>query len=78
TDPAPVGCAVCGTPMPPLLTVDKWECDGGSRSWLPLEDRDPTDDPDAIDPVGVYLGRGLMRIHTCPADPNHPQRLSFQ
>ncbi|MEU2079628.1 hypothetical protein, partial [Streptomyces sp. NPDC013489] len=31
TDPAPVGCAVCGTPMPPLLTVDKWECDGGSR-----------------------------------------------
>ncbi|MGA5195721.1 hypothetical protein [Streptomyces exfoliatus] len=83
TDPARVDCAVCGTPMPPLLTVDKWECDGGSRSWLPLEDRDPTDAPDVIDPividpVGVYLGRGLMRVHTCPADPEHPHRLSFQ
>ncbi|WP_225805345.1 hypothetical protein [Streptomyces sp. NK15101] len=78
TDPAPVDCAVCGTPMPPLLTVDKWECDGGSRSWLPLEDRDSADDPDVIDPVGVYLGRGLMRVHTCPVDPAHPHRLSFQ
>ncbi|WP_055601460.1 hypothetical protein [Streptomyces aureus] len=78
TDPAPVDCAACGTPMPPLLTVDKWECDGGSRSWLPLEDRDSADDPDVIDPVGVYLGRGLMRVHTCPTDPAHPHRLSFQ
>ncbi|MFI0986375.1 hypothetical protein [Streptomyces exfoliatus] len=88
TDPARVDCAVCGTPMPPLLTVDQWECGGGSRSWLPLEDRDPTDtpdvigpdviDPDVIDPVGVYLGRGSMRVHTCPADPEHPHRLSFQ
>ncbi|KOG33012.1 MULTISPECIES: hypothetical protein [Streptomyces] len=78
TDPSPVDCAVCATPMPPLLTVDKWECDGGSGSWLPLEDRDSTDDPDVIDPVGVHLGRGLMRIHTCPTDPKHPHRLSFQ
>ncbi|MGA5068299.1 hypothetical protein ACPB9E_31755 [Streptomyces exfoliatus] len=78
TDPARVDCAVCGTPMPPLLTVDKGECDGGSRSWLPLEDRDSTDAPDVIDPVGVYLGRGSMRVHTCPADPEHPHRLSFQ
>ncbi|MEU7297296.1 hypothetical protein AB0A76_29560 [Streptomyces exfoliatus] len=88
TDPARVDCEVCGTPMPPLLTVDKGECDGGSRSWLPLEDRDSTDAPDAIDPdaidpividpVGVYLGRGSMRVHTCPADPEHPHRLSFQ
>lgn len=78
TDPAPVDCRVCGTAMPPLLTVDKWECDGASRSWLPLEDRDAADDPRVIDPVGVYLGRGLMRVHTCPADPLHPHRLSFQ
>ncbi|MFF0558864.1 hypothetical protein [Streptomyces sp. NPDC004266] len=78
TDPAPVDCEACGTPMPPLLTVDQWECDGGSRSWLPLEDRDSADDPDVIDPVGVYLGRGVMRVHTCPVDPAHPHRLSFQ
>ncbi|MFF3603796.1 hypothetical protein [Streptomyces sp. NPDC002463] len=78
TDPRPVDCATCGTPMPPLLTVAGVECDGASRSWLPVEDRDATDDPRVIDPVGVYLGRGLMRVHTCPADPDHPHRLSFQ
>ncbi|MEV7946492.1 hypothetical protein AB0O74_05880 [Streptomyces rubiginosohelvolus] len=78
TDPAPVDCQVCGTAMPPLLTVDKWECDGASRSWLPVEDRDSENDPRVLDPVGVYLGRGLMRVHTCPADPLHPHRLSFQ
>ncbi|MFF7438282.1 hypothetical protein [Streptomyces sp. NPDC008122] len=78
TDPGQVDCATCGTPMPPLLTVAAVECDGASRSWLPVEDRDAADDPRVIDPVGVYLGRGLMRVHTCPADPGHPHRLSFQ
>ncbi|QNP65794.1 hypothetical protein [Streptomyces genisteinicus] len=76
TDPAPVDCPRCGAPMPPLLTVATVECDGASRSWLPVEDRE--DDRAAIDPVGVYLGRGLMRVHTCPADPDVPHRLSFQ
>ncbi|MET7365976.1 hypothetical protein ABZS61_09115 [Streptomyces sp. NPDC005566] len=78
SDPAPVGCQVCGAAMPPLLTVDKWECDGASRSWLPIEDRVADNDPHVRDPVGVYLGRGLMRVHTCPTDPAHPHRLSFQ
>ncbi|MFI7238424.1 hypothetical protein [Streptomyces cyaneofuscatus] len=78
TDPAPVDCQVCGTAMPPLLTVHQRECDGASRSWLPIEDRDAENDPRVIDPVGVYLGRGLMRVHTCPTDPSHPPRLSFQ
>lgn len=78
TDPAPVDCRVCGAPMPPLLTVDTWECDGASRSWLPVEDRDADDERHVIDPTDVLLGRGLMRVHTCPADPAHPHRLSFQ
>ncbi|MFB4424387.1 hypothetical protein C5F59_025305 [Streptomyces sp. QL37] len=78
TDPAPVDCGVCGAAMPPLLTVDMWECDGASRSWLPIEDRDPGHDPHATNPTDVYLGRGLMRVHTCPVDPAHPHRLSFQ
>ncbi|MER7833671.1 hypothetical protein [Streptomyces sp. NPDC095602] len=83
TDPAPVDCPVCGTPMPPLLTVAMGECDGASAGWLPLEDRGPGGDtrdidPRVVDPVGVYLGRGLMRVHTCPADRAHPHRLSFQ
>ncbi|SEB66077.1 hypothetical protein [Streptomyces sp. TLI_105] len=78
TDPGPVDCPACGTPMPPLLTVAAVECDGASRSWLPVEDRDAADDPRVIDPVGVHLGRGLMRVHTCPTDPAHPHRLTFQ
>ncbi|MGP3752530.1 hypothetical protein [Streptomyces sp. IBSNAI001] len=41
-------------------------------------DRDASDDPRVISPTGVYLGRGLMRVHICPADPAHPHRLSFQ
>jgi len=77
TDPAPVDCEVCGAAMPPLLTVNMWECDGASRSWLPIEDRDGQD-PYATNPTDVYLGRGLMRVHTCPTDPAHPHRLSFQ
>ncbi|MGW1141284.1 hypothetical protein [Streptomyces zhihengii] len=76
TDPAPVDCPRCGKPMPPLLTVATGECDGASRSWLPAEDS--PDDPAAVDPVGVYLGRGLMRVHTCPDHPDAPHRLSFQ
>ncbi|WP_346771957.1 hypothetical protein [Streptomyces sp. JH34] len=78
TDPAPVDCEVCGAAMPPLLTVDMWECDGASRSWLPIEDRDSGSDAHATNPTDVYLGRGLMRIHTCPPGPAHPHRLSFQ
>ncbi|MFG2589235.1 hypothetical protein [Streptomyces sp. NPDC048438] len=78
TDPAPVDCQVCGAAMPPLLTVAMWECDGASRSWLPVEDREAGNDRRVIDPTIVYLGRGLMRVHTCPADPGHPHRLSFQ
>ncbi|TXS52090.1 hypothetical protein [Streptomyces sp. t39] len=76
TGPAPVDCPRCGNAMPPLLTVHTWECDGASRSWLPVEDR--AEDMTAVVPVGVYLGRGLMRIHTCPDDPDVPHRLSFQ
>ncbi|WP_327379537.1 hypothetical protein [Streptomyces sp. NBC_01212] len=76
TDPARVDCLVCGTAMPPLLTVDKWEGDSASRSWRPVEDQESG--PRTHDPTGVHLGRGLMRVHTCPADPAHPHRLSFQ
>ncbi|MER8236214.1 hypothetical protein [Streptomyces sp. NPDC094049] len=54
------------------------QCDGASRGWLPVEDRDAVSGPKVIDPVGVHLGRGLMRVHTCPNDPTHPHRLSFQ
>ncbi|MCX4806246.1 hypothetical protein OG594_32295 [Streptomyces sp. NBC_01214] len=78
TDPAHIACGVCGAPMPPLLTVAVSEWDGASESWIPLEDQDSLPDSRISDPTGVYLGRGLMRVHTCPATPTHPHRLSFQ
>lgn len=77
TDPARVDCGSCGTPMPPLLTVGHGEWDG-ITSWVPLEDRESIGVPGAAGPTGVHLGRDAMRIHTCPADPTHPHRLSFQ
>lgn len=78
TDPAHIDCGVCGAPMPPLLTVAVSEWDGASESWIPREDQDSLPDSRISDPTGVYLGRGLMRIHTCPTTPTHPHRLSFQ
>lgn len=77
TDPARIDCS-CGTPMRPLLTVSSGEWDGSSKSWVPLEDRDRMRARRVNDPTGVYVGRGLLRIFTCPTDPTHPHRLSFQ
>ncbi|WP_406300083.1 hypothetical protein [Embleya sp. NBC_00888] len=39
TDPYPMDCRTCGTPMRLLPTIDSSEWDGGS--WKPLEDRLP-------------------------------------
>ncbi|MFI5982207.1 hypothetical protein ACIBEA_15140 [Streptomyces sp. NPDC051555] len=78
TDPRPVDCQVCGTPMPPLLTVHHVEWDPASASWAPEEDRRPDLYRHVITPTQVYVGRGYLRIHTCPTDPWHPHRLSFQ
>ncbi|MFF3753487.1 hypothetical protein ACFYYH_23945 [Streptomyces sp. NPDC002018] len=77
TGPARVDCS-CGSPMRPLLTVSDREWDGGSLSWVPLEDRETMGARRANDPTGVYVGRGLMRVFTCPVDPSHPHRLNFQ
>ncbi|MFD7314291.1 hypothetical protein [Streptomyces sp. NPDC059883] len=77
TGPAPMPCS-CGAAMRPLLTVHDREWDNGTLSWVPLEDRDSVHIMGANVPTGVYLGRGLMRVFTCPDDPTHPHRLSFQ
>ncbi|MEU3183926.1 hypothetical protein ABZ707_06900 [Streptomyces sp. NPDC006923] len=77
TGPARIDCS-CGSPMRPLLTVSDREWDGGSLSWVPLEDRETMRTAGASDPTGVYVGRGLMRVFTCPVDPSHPHRLNFQ
>ncbi|MDI9888586.1 hypothetical protein QMZ92_30525 [Streptomyces sp. HNM0645] len=75
TDPAPVDRPRCGTPMPPMPTVDKWECDGASGSWLPVEDRRDAREP-SVPSVSVSA-EARHAFRTCPTDPAHPHRLSF-
>ncbi|WP_371525468.1 hypothetical protein OG302_04355 [Streptomyces sp. NBC_01283] len=78
TDPSPMNCLTCTTPMQLLLTIDSSEWDGGSGSWKPTEERDLTPHPFAT-PTKVIVGRaGEANIFACPTDPGHPHRWSIQ
>ncbi|MFE7632622.1 hypothetical protein ACFU7Z_01275 [Kitasatospora sp. NPDC057518] len=78
TDPYPMDCQTCGTPMHLLLTIDSSEWDGGSGSWKPLEDRDLPTHRSAT-PTGITVGRfGELNTFACPNDPGHPHRWSIQ
>jgi hypothetical protein len=77
TDPVPMTCRECGTEQLPLLYIDSDEWDGGTESWIPLEDSEaeawPSDRPSAGQEVQVSIGRDLgMQIYTCPASYDHP------
>ncbi|MFF2777133.1 hypothetical protein ACFVU3_19775 [Streptomyces sp. NPDC058052] len=78
TDPYPMDCLVCGTPMRLLLTVDSSEWDGGSGSWKPVEDRDlPTHRYAA--PTHVIAGSSReLHVFVCAGEPTHPHRWCFQ
>lgn len=78
TDPSPMNCLACATPMHLLLTIDSSEWDGGSGSWKPLEEQDlPTHL--YAKPTEVTVGRwGELNIFACPEDPCHPHRWSIQ
>ncbi|MFJ3834984.1 hypothetical protein ACWGHM_26470 [Streptomyces sp. NPDC054904] len=78
TDPYPMDCPTCATPMRLLLTVDSTEWDGGSGSWRPLEEDGLPPNPFAT-PTEVTVGRsGELNVFVCPDDPDHPHRLSIQ
>jgi hypothetical protein len=65
SDPLPMYCTRCGTPMRQLLQIDSSEWSDPAR-WRPLEDRDLA----APEPTGVIAGHtGLYRIFTCPSCP---------
>ncbi|MCX4822752.1 hypothetical protein OG883_23190 [Streptomyces sp. NBC_01142] len=79
TDPSPMDCPACMTPMELLLTLDSSEWDGGSGSWIPLEERDLPARLGAARPTEVTVGRcGELNIFACPSDPLHPHRWSIQ
>ncbi|MFE0699737.1 hypothetical protein [Streptomyces sp. NPDC058872] len=78
TDPYPMDCQECRTPMRLLLTIDSSEWDGGSGSWKPLEDRGRPTHRYAT-PTKVIVGRyGELNLFACPTDPDHPHRWSIQ
>ena len=73
TGPQDVVCG-CGQRMEPLLTIDSREWDRGTRSWVPVEDRDVADTA-ANTPTGVVVGRnGRLMIFVCLEDWSHPHR----
>ncbi|MFI8423686.1 hypothetical protein [Streptomyces sp. NPDC085479] len=75
-DPSPMYCPSCETEYRPLLTVSSGEWDGGSGSWIPLEDRVPPERTglrSPFDPPMVQIGRGYnMQIYICPTSFEHP------
>ncbi|MFJ7911340.1 hypothetical protein [Kitasatospora sp. NPDC096204] len=78
TDPYPMDCRTCRTPMHLLLTIDSSEWDGGSGSWKPLENRNLPAHRSAT-PTKVVVGRfGELNVFACPIDSNHPHCWSIQ
>lgn len=75
-------CETCGARMDHLLTVDSWESDGSSRTWVPLEDGGGADDSQGSglferhainEPAGIMIGdAGGVYIFQCPTCPNRP------
>ncbi|TQE32177.1 hypothetical protein Sipo8835_21180 [Streptomyces ipomoeae] len=81
TDPYPMNCADCATPMELLLAIDSYEWDGRESSWTPMEDRGVTlPMRDVKTPTQVMVGRtGTGYVFICPTDPvAHPHRISVQ
>jgi hypothetical protein len=79
TDPCPQFCAACDTRMVPLLTIASFEWDGGSHSWVPLEEqagalaRSHRAGQNPAQPTKVEVGStDNMQLYVCPASPDHP------
>jgi hypothetical protein len=72
--PSRLTCETCGAAMRHLLTADSREWDGGTTSWIPVEDQSTADTYGANAPTGIYVGRGRLVIFACPVDPGHPHQ----
>jgi hypothetical protein len=82
SDPEPVECERCGTPMRLLLCADSGEWDHETFSWRPVEDADrPAYGfvPPLSGPTDVIIGRAsALWIYTCPQSWEHPHRTVVQ
>ena len=82
SDPEPMDCERCGTPMRLLLCAASAEWDRETLSWRPVEDADePAYEslPPRIAPTDVIIGRGSsLWIHICPRSWVHPHRTVVQ
>ena len=75
TDPHPLPCRSCGTPLEPLLTIASSEWDDSNHSWIPYEDRaDATGEvyPDPARPSLVSIAGFNLQLYVCPVSPEHP------
>jgi hypothetical protein len=82
TDPEPIDCRRCGTPMRLLLCAASGEWDHETFSWRPAEDagepRYGSLHPRS-GPTGVTIARGAaLWIYTCPQSWEHPHRTTVQ
>ncbi|MFF7450509.1 MULTISPECIES: hypothetical protein [unclassified Streptomyces] len=73
TDPFPMACPECGAAVRPLLTIDGYEYDGGSRSWRPYEDTGPAT------PTHLAIGRDhALQLYVCTVSYDHPHLRNVQ
>ncbi|NUP22032.1 MAG: hypothetical protein HOZ81_39410 [Streptomyces sp.] len=73
TDPFPMACTECGAPVQPLLTIDGYECDGGSRSWWPGEATE------SVRPTHLNIGRDhALQLYVCATSYDHPHQQYIQ
>ncbi|WP_238007159.1 hypothetical protein KZZ52_37385 [Dactylosporangium sp. AC04546] len=75
TDPYPVDCAECGTPMTLLFTADSSEWHGTGGSWRPVEEPAGA----TSGPTDVVIGRSYaLYIFRCPVSFDHPPATAMQ
>ncbi|MFI6236796.1 hypothetical protein ACIBD9_24830 [Micromonospora sp. NPDC050784] len=75
TDPHPLPCQSCGTPLEPLLTIASSEWDDSNHSWIPYEDRDDATRevyPDPARPSLMSIAGFNLQLYVCPVSPEHP------
>jgi len=72
-DPFPMSCPECGAPVTPLLTIDGYECDGGSRSWW------PGPGTESARPTHLNIGRDhALQLYVCTTSYDHPHQQHIQ